>query len=122
MNDSSAQSAVQIRCRKCGTAISKPIEQLINGDQLSLEDSRPLMPSGCWLRSELVTSAELFYGVGPCEILVNVFDLVNVAEGGVRNGCCGPNGLDGANLFCQCRTPIGTEHGDCWMPHFVSIP
>jgi hypothetical protein len=122
MNEPSSPLVIRMQCRKCGETLSSTMTQLITADQISLVDSSPLLPSGYWMKSELITSEELFYGVGPKEAFINMSDLINVTAGGVRNGCCGPDGMDGANLLCKCGTPIGTEYGDCWMPHFVSVP
>lgn len=34
---------------------------------------------------------------------------------GRRNGCCGPDSMDGPNLACaDCRAEVATEFGDCW--------
>lgn len=44
-----------------------------------------------------------------------------VVWGGVRNGCCGPDGCDGPNRVCECGTFIGTEMRDCWTS-FLFIP
>jgi hypothetical protein len=35
-------------------------------------------------------------------------------------GCCGLDGCDGPNLFCEgCKTYVATKMTDCWMPHCV---
>ncbi len=122
MNEPCSRLVIRIQCRRCCRTLSTPLTQLLNADEISLEDSEPLLPSGQWLKSDLIAPDELFYGAGSNEVFVNVADLFNVTAGGVRNGCCGPDGVDGANLFCECGAPIGTEHGDCWMPHFDSLP
>jgi hypothetical protein len=34
---------------------------------------------------------------------------------GRRNGCCGPDGLDGPNLACtRCGAEVAIESADCW--------
>ncbi|MCX5380802.1 hypothetical protein [Streptomyces sp. NBC_00091] len=38
-----------------------------------------------------------------------------VAGPGPRGGCCGPDGLGGANLRCTgCRAELAIESADCW--------
>lgn len=38
---------------------------------------------------------------------------------GSDNGCCGSDGLDGANRACLCGNVLGTEWSDCWTVHEV---
>lgn len=37
-----------------------------------------------------------------------------VTPSGLRQGCCGPDGMDGPNFSCLCGNVLGTEWGDCW--------
>lgn len=37
-----------------------------------------------------------------------------VQSSGLRQGCCGPDGMDGPNFSCLCGNVLGTEWGDCW--------
>ncbi|MET9606918.1 hypothetical protein ABZZ17_17855 [Streptomyces sp. NPDC006512] len=41
--------------------------------------------------------------------------MVPIADLGRRGGCCGPDGLGGANLACGgCAAELAIESADCW--------
>ncbi|MFE2411403.1 hypothetical protein ACFXDE_23950 [Kitasatospora sp. NPDC059408] len=43
-------------------------------------------------------------------------------DSGRRNGCCGPDGLDGPNLVCAgCGAEVATKEADCWTPNLVAL-
>ena len=45
----------------------------------------------------------------------DVVGTVPVSNRAQRNGCCGPDGMDGPNLQCaQCSAQVATEVADCW--------
>lgn len=45
----------------------------------------------------------------------DVVRTVPVRDPARRNGCCGPDGMDGPNLECAgCRAQVATEVADCW--------
>jgi hypothetical protein len=56
------------------------------------------------------------------EFILNLDDVVNTKHGGLINGCCGIDGLDGINTFCDQGHEIGTEVSDCWTPRYIHIP
>ena len=58
------------------------------------------------------------YSSTPGRVLVNLRDLIGTkrhADSRRLNGCCGLDGLDGANLVCVNGHEVGTEKSDCWM-------
>ena len=47
--------------------------------------------------------------------LADVVGTEPVGDTGRRNGCCGPDGMDGPNLKCAgCGAQVATEVADCW--------
>ena len=45
----------------------------------------------------------------------DVVGTVPVSDPARRNGCCGPDGMDGPNLKCAgCGAQVATEVADCW--------
>ena len=45
----------------------------------------------------------------------DVAGTVPVSDPARRNGCCGPDGMDGPNLECAgCGALVATEVADCW--------
>jgi len=91
--------------------------------QFKQQDGVQVVRAGCFAYAEnVVLSKKRFYGAKDGEVLVGVADLPFVLLGGDRHGCCGPIGQHGFNLFCPDDHPVGTECGDCWMPHYVHMP
>lgn len=118
----------QVRCRVCGIPIThwlcEPDIRVINKvKNEKYEDGEPLVPQGIILDiTHILEKNEYFWGAQNSEIIVNLNDLVNTRDGGVRHGCCGVDGSDGINLFCVNNHPIGTEVSDCYQPEFVHLP
>lgn len=112
-----------LRCRECGAAISRPLRETSSEAKFSDKDQQQVVPAGFFARAEqVVISGKKPYARYQGEVLVGIPDLPFVLKGGDRNGCCGPMGGGGFNLFCPDDHPVGTEFGDCWMPHCVQIP
>lgn len=114
---------VEIRCHRCKALLSRVVTRMPPPARSGITDNEPLLPSGRFVLSEeLLKSSGEFFGAEPAEVLIGVEDLPNAKPGGIRQGCCGPDGQDGPNLFCARGHKVGTEMGDCWMPHFVRLP
>lgn len=115
----------EIRCAKCGRALSRPLRILTDWHELATEDGVPLLPSG----RLAIAGPELlnpWNGREPFSEhtgapIACIGDLQNTEPTGIRNGCCGPDGCNGPNLACVCGQVIGTEQGDCWQTHFVEF-
>jgi hypothetical protein len=75
------------------------------GDEVT---TRVTGPDGALVEIKLVSPAGA--------IAANPDDVIEEAVNpcGRRNGCCGPDGMDGPNLSCLCGQEIATEWGDCW--------
>jgi hypothetical protein len=113
----------ELRCRKCGSVVSSPIRELGVEIPLHFADDEPLLPPGHFIRSErLLATKKDSARCGHAEIVVDRGVLVHAVEGGNRIGCCGPSGMDGYNLFCPRKHPVGTEVGDCYQHHFTHLP
>ena len=53
-------------------------------------------------------------------LVINIADALSLArhpDPARWSGCCGPDGLDGANMVCACGNEVATQKADCWMPH-----
>jgi len=121
-------SRSQVLCRVCGIPVTNwlwvPNISLINKlKNEKYEDGAPLLPRGIILDIDCILEKnESFWGSENSEIIVNLNDLVNTCDGGVRNGCCGVDGSDGINIFCVNNHPIGTEVSDCYQSEFAHLP
>lgn len=113
-----ADSKCRFLCGSCRLPITKPLAALDQSAVLVLKDGEPLVPSGWFDYSAKLLD---WTSIGDDGFLINLSDLIDVVEGGVRNGCCGPDGGDGINMFCRNGHPIGTEYRDCWTPAFIYI-
>jgi hypothetical protein len=63
-----------------------------------------------------------FYGIDGAYIAHpdDVLAVLLTSDSRRLNGCCGLDGVDGANLQCEsCGTYVSTKKTDCWMPHCV---
>ena len=116
------EGPLEIRCHRCKRCMARAVRVLDDSVKLGTEVESPVVPVGC-----ITTSHRLFKELGEHSnvdregFIANREDLAGAKDGGVRQGCCGPDGADGPNLFCPCGHQIGTEFGDCSMPHFVSL-
>ncbi len=99
--------------------ITKPVAALAQELVLNCLDATPLVPAG-WFDYSFKLGQD-WSSISDDGIFVNLTDMLNSVEGGARSGCCGPDGMDGINLFCTNGHPIGTEYNDCWTPVFVDI-
>lgn len=114
-----AARRIVIACR-CGRHITRPLTVSAGMLPQAGDDAAPVVAEG----AVLVAPADWDLG-GPIEQgdwLANIEDIVDCHPGGVRNGCCGPDGYDGPNLFCAAGHPVGVEVGDCWTPRVVVLP
>ncbi len=114
---------LSLRCALCNLQVSEVLNPLTDLAMLSEEDGHPLLPAGLYVMSSTFLDAGHSWDtITRDEIILNLNDVLNCQAGGVRNGCCGVDGLDGINTFCRSGHPLGTEKSDCWMPHFIHIP
>ena len=112
-----------LRCAQCDVQISPALEVLDDLGAVDEGDEQPLVPQGRYfLSAPFLDAGHTWSSITRDEIIVNLGDVMNTRPGGIRNGCCGVDGLDGTNTFCINGHPIGTEKSDCWMPHFMHIP
>src|SRR5262245_10097810 len=115
MNAPSAKEILEGRgpfvvfCLGCGAALTGSLSALVPCAVLKAEDERSLLPSGT-----IATAERVLKDIGPWsgldagDAIIGRAD-INAVEGGRRNGCCGPDGCDGPNLFCRCGRPVATE-------------
>jgi hypothetical protein len=111
---SMGNSRVFFQCALCRSVITKLLLPLRPDQPICLEDGKAAVPQGFFgIKTREQWSAE-------GSILVNLSDLVGTRhhpDSHRLNGCCGLDGMDGANLVCANVHEIGTEKSDCWMPH-----
>lgn len=113
---------LEIRCHRCKRLLSHAVHVLDDNVKLDTRSDEPVVPERTIaLVSRLLAEVGEFIGVDRDGYIVNRADLVGAQDGGERNGCCGPDGQAGPNVFCPCGHAVGTERGDCYMPHFVSL-
>jgi hypothetical protein len=109
-----------LKCVACKTNISKEVRLLIDESLISLADGCDYIPAGLYLIGD---ERHQSYLTG--NYLLNLKDLVNIRSHpdiNRLNGCCGYDGMNGINIVCKKGHEIGTEHSDCWMPHYIHIP
>ena len=111
-----------LQCRQCGSRLSGAMDAFNEGTPICLEDGTPLIPKGMIAKSSKLEKAGFEWSnVDESDWIIHPEDLSNIKPEGIRNGCCGPDGCDGPNVACKCGNILGTEFGDCWMPHFMAI-
>lgn len=106
-----------LRCATCGVVITRRLEpttELLPGG-----DREPLVPG--FRIVEVDPEFDVWSTAPVGDWLVNKEDLLGCLEGGVRNGCCGVDGLDGPNLLCPNGHFVATEVGDCWTSTFAVV-
>lgn len=106
-----------VRCARCDVALSAPAVE-IGGrpNPIDLRDGCDGIPAGVFF---VVRTDDVWNGAHDGSVVIARDDVRNTEPCGVRNGCCGPSGLDGPNLGCSHDHVVGTEVADCWTPHFV---
>jgi hypothetical protein len=107
------------KCKKCGVEISNDLIELKIGSALCEIDGKDYVPIGMYHLSQ----GEFFIG-SESKIIINKNDLINCnnhPNGSKLNGCCGLDGMDGANKVCINGHEVATECSDCWMPHAVIL-
>lgn len=82
-------------------------------------DGAPALPAG--FTRVVGPNPEVWHSLKEGDFVVNLGDLRDTKPTGLRNGCCGPDGLDGPNLACANGHPVGTEVADCWTAHFAHL-
>jgi hypothetical protein len=126
MNESLVVRATVV-CSGCAARLTVPLA--IGGDELIVRDAQdraPVVPPGhaafdsrprtVWR----VADGQPGESVELCpagSLVVNPEDVVEsaVVVTGRANGCCGLDGLDGANQACtRCGLVLGTAQTDCW--------
>jgi hypothetical protein len=55
-------------------------------------------------------------------VLINRADVLRLKKVGIRQGCCGPDGMDGPNLACRLGHPVAVEMSACFTPDLVYFP
>lgn len=76
--------------------------------RLADEDAVPVKQGGMVVRTHVYSPAGSI-SIAPDDLLRDA-----VQPSGLRQGCCGPDGVDGPNFSCRCGHVLGTEWGDCW--------
>lgn len=76
--------------------------------RLTEEDAVPVTQGGRVVRTHTYSPAGAI-SIAPNDLLREA-----VQPSGLRQGCCGPDGMDGPNFSCLCGNVLGTEWGDCW--------
>jgi len=129
-----------LNCAACGRRLTRAcrIGELGEYD-VSVADTKPVLPAGVMVRLHDEDAVPVTQGGAVLRVHVyspagalalNPEDLLRevVEPSGVRNGCCGPDGVDGPNFSCACGNVLGTEWGDCWtqaevrfLPDAVSV-
>jgi hypothetical protein len=104
-------------CARCGAALSAPLQRLLDPSRLCWEDGEPYLPRGwCWREDEghLAGTWALH--------LEDARGTAHTRAAGRLQGCCGVDGSSGFTTVCaSCRTEVGTERSDCWMPHALYL-
>ena len=129
-----------LECAACGRRLTQPCRMGVVSDyhpQVEMgsspvpagvmvcradEDAVPVTQGGAVVRTHVYSPAGSI-SVGPDGLLRDA-----VQPSGLRQGCCGPDGMDGPNFSCLCGNVLGTEWGDCWtmaevrfLPTAVSV-
>ena len=76
--------------------------------RLAAQDAAPVTQAGVIVRIHVYSPVGSI-ATNPADVLQDA-----VTPSGFRNGCCGPDGMDGPNVSCVCGAVLGTEWGDCW--------
>ena len=120
----SSGAMIQLRCRKCERVIAQSLRVLSHEASVTFESGEPVVPCGYVVSSDRLLQEPDFDAILrniTNGVIANRNDLHDVLEGGDRQGCCGPSGNHGPNLFCKSGHPFGAEYGDCWMPNCVFL-
>lgn len=111
---------MKLICKSCNLEVSKQVSELLDLNLLDRNVGHNYIPEGFYVIDDGIT-----YPVGlKGYILINIKDLTNTnyhSDQSRLNGCCGYDGCDGLNRICLNNHEIGTEHSDCWMPHYVAF-
>lgn len=126
------------RCAACSTEVSRLVREVPLPDPQTVrapyevegfEDCPPHVapgtfaydpePSRFWYVPAPEEGERVHVPGGPTGSVVlsptDAVGMVPVADPGRRNGCCGPDGSDGANLACAgCGAELAIESADCW--------
>jgi hypothetical protein len=91
---------------------------LADPSECSTEDRKAYVPCGLTVQED-----GTFFQQNTGWYVINVEDIFHtrLTEAANRlNGCCGLDGMDGANLLCdECGAEVAIKKTDCWMPHCV---
>lgn len=96
-------------CKQCQLPLSVPVIRVDDSVELHCKDNEPMLQRGEYTTGSHVAGP--WSGVLPTSYVLNKLDLINTKSGGISNGCCGPDGMDGPNLECLNGHSIGTEKG-----------
>ena len=111
-------SLFRLHCRACTRPLSTPLFEISTTTApLDSRIGQDALPPGSFWRAGVGVDLP---AVRPGDLVCVRADL-DIQPCGTRNGCCGPDGLDGPNLACACGTTLGTELGDCWQAHYVAL-
>ena len=120
---------VVFKCGECETGLTAPVRELTDSSVLVDPWETPMdeyggedyLPAGSYT---VATSDE-----NPRKDHVGHFILNNADTTNIRlhenrertSGCCGLDGMDGANLLCENGHEVGTKRSDCWTLHYVAF-
>jgi hypothetical protein len=109
-----------LSCSQCHVRITKNVEELRDRSTISETDGEPYLPAGFFLVCQ--PEDDVIRDSG--DYVLNLTDMQNTKRHSDRsrlNGCCDLDGCDGLNILCTNGHEIGSEHSDCWMPHYIAL-
>lgn len=113
--------AFRIFCKECGALLSTLLQEATSLTKFRNDSNAPAIPHDVFaFARDVVVRGKPFFDAS-AGVVLDIGCLPLALRGGNRHGCCGPTGEYGFNLFCENEHPVGTEFGDCWMPHYVDL-
>lgn len=126
------------RCAACENLLTRPLREVPLPDPADLrapyemDDGEPCPPhvaagtfaydpepsAFAWTEAREDGAVVGVRGGPRNSVVLNAADVIGlkpITHLGRRNGCCGPDGMDGANLACaRCGAEVAIESADCW--------
>ena len=108
---------VQLYC-SCGLVLSSELK-VTTEIKRNPKDREPIVVGGHLYIQPKGDPPHPNFGAG--NYILNLFNLVDIKKGGVRNGDSGVDGCDGLNLACKDGHLFATEVDDSWTPCYVEV-
>lgn len=122
-------------CNTCGTRLTDWLREIaspedarrlvridVGYEQCPVPRGHAFLIGSKALRAELRAS-QLWRETGKPDLWINPSDQTDASRWTKNErrlvGCCGPNGLSGANRICFCGAEIGTQSEDCTTWHLL---